>query len=104
MAKRDRLSDDAMTTFLSAHPGWAATDNAPWALTRTFSFSDYASGIAFVVRVARAADERDHHPDLHVSWGKVRVDWSTHDAGGITGVDAEMAEVTERLYKNEEVS
>jgi 4a-hydroxytetrahydrobiopterin dehydratase len=120
MAKRDKLSDDAIQAFLLGHPGWTVRDTTvpsmsgdparpsgaesagPRALSRSFSFNDYASGIAFVVRLAFAAERRDHHPDLAVHWGKVRVDWSTHDAGGITEVDAEMAGVTETLYKGEE--
>jgi 4a-hydroxytetrahydrobiopterin dehydratase len=113
MAKRDKLSDEAIKMFLSAHPGWTVREMAPpsttgaettgpLTLSRSLSFSDYASGIAFVVRLAFAAERRDHHPDLHVHWGKVRVDWSTHDAGGITEVDTEMAVVTDALYKGEE--
>jgi 4a-hydroxytetrahydrobiopterin dehydratase len=51
------------------------------------------------VRLAFAAEKRDHHPDLHVLWGRVRVDWSTHDAGGITALDTELAEIADRIYQ-----
>jgi 4a-hydroxytetrahydrobiopterin dehydratase len=109
MSNRDKLTDDAIAAFLSSHPGWAcegasgpARDAMSAAglqsLVKTFSFKDYASGIAFVVRLAFAAEKRDHHPDLAVHWGKVRVTWSTHDSGGVTGVDTEMAEIADRLY------
>jgi 4a-hydroxytetrahydrobiopterin dehydratase len=112
MGNRDKLTDDAIAAFVLSHPGWtcegasgaqsdamsAAGLQAFQALVKTFSFKDYASGIAFVVRLAFAAEKRDHHPDLAVHWGKVRVTWSTHDAGGVTGVDTEMAEVADRLY------
>jgi 4a-hydroxytetrahydrobiopterin dehydratase len=99
MANRDKLSDEALETFLTAHPEWTKTDSEPPSLSRTFIFGNYAAGIAFVVRLAFAAEKRDHHPDLHVYWGKVRVDLSTHDAGGITALDTELAEASERLYK-----
>ena len=94
---RAKLSDEAVSAFLSAHPGWSRLGEP--ALSKTFSFRDYAAGIAFVVRLAFAAEKRDHHPDLHVHWGRVRVDWSTHDAGGITAVDIEMAETADRIYQ-----
>ena len=109
MGNRDKLIDDAIAAFLSSHPGWACegASGAPSAamsaaglkaLVKTFSFKDYASGIAFIVRLAFAAEKRDHHPDLAVHWGKVRVTWSTHDAGGVTALDTEMAEAADRLY------
>src|SRR5690348_5075895 len=80
MSKRDRLSDDAIATFIASHPGW---ERAGERVERTFSFPDYGAGIGFVMRVALAAERRDHHPDILLSWGKVRVSWSTHDAGGV---------------------
>lgn len=96
MSKRDKLSSEGIAAFLTGHSEWT---NEGGAIARTFAFEDYASAVAFAVRVAFAAEKRDHHPDLHVSWGKVRVQWSTHDAGGVTEVDTEMAEVTEKVYK-----
>jgi 4a-hydroxytetrahydrobiopterin dehydratase len=99
MANRDKLPDEAVGAFLSANPGWSRLSEPGPALSKTFSFKDYAAGIAFVVRLAFAAEKRDHHPDLQVHWGRVRVDWSTHDAGGITEVDVEMAAVADRIYQ-----
>jgi 4a-hydroxytetrahydrobiopterin dehydratase len=96
MSKRERLSEQAVEGFVSSHPGWAREGSA---LAKTFTFDDYAAGIGFVVRIGFAADKRDHHPDLHVGYCKVKVSWSTHDAGGITGLDTEMAELSERLGK-----
>jgi 4a-hydroxytetrahydrobiopterin dehydratase len=96
MSKREKLSDEAIGAFLGAHPGW---ERAEGALARTFAFDSYAAGIAFVVRVGFAAEARDHHPDLAVGWRKVRVAWSTHDAGGVTALDTEMAELTEQLAR-----
>ena len=64
---------------------------------RAFEFNDWASTLGFVVKLGVVAEGRDHHPDLQVSWGKVRVAWSTHDRGGITSWDTSLAEETERL-------
>ena len=43
------------------------------------------------------AEKRDHHPDVLVGWGKARVLWTTHDAGGITQLDLDLAEATDKL-------
>jgi 4a-hydroxytetrahydrobiopterin dehydratase len=97
--KREKLSDEAVEAFLAAHAGWTKEAGAALALARTYSFEDYAAGIAFAVRVGFAAEARDHHPDLHIGWRRVRVVWSTHDAGGITALDTEMAERTDQLAR-----
>jgi len=106
MGKREKLSDQAIAAFLGSHPGWERVPGAdpesphpPGALVRTFAFDDYAAGIAFAVRVGFAAEARDHHPDLLVGWRRVRVAWSTHDAGGVTALDTEMAERTDALAR-----
>jgi 4a-hydroxytetrahydrobiopterin dehydratase len=98
MGTRQRLSDEVVEAFLAGHPGWARAGGAE-ALSRTFSFDDYAAGIAFAVQVAFAAEARDHHPDIHIGWRRVQVAWSTHDAGGITALDVEMAERTDQLAR-----
>ncbi|MFS8068623.1 MAG: 4a-hydroxytetrahydrobiopterin dehydratase [Byssovorax sp.] len=95
MSKREKLSDEAVMAFVANHPGWERADDA---LVRTFAFSDYGAGIAFVVRVGFAAEKRDHHPDLVVRYRKVEVRWTTHDAGGITATDIEMAELCDRVH------
>jgi len=96
MSNREKLSEQAVSAFVSSHPGWAATGSA---LVKSFAFSEYADGISFAVRVGFAAEKRDHHPELHVGYCKVQVAWSTHDAGGITSLDIEMAELSDRLHK-----
>lgn len=96
MGKRERLSDEAIAAFTAERAGWAAEGGA---LVKTFDFDDYAAGIAFVVRLGFAAEARDHHPDLHVGWRKVRVAWTTHDRGGVTGLDAEMAILSDQIHK-----
>ena len=67
-------------------------------LTRTFEFGNFAQAMAFAVHVGEAADAADHHPEISVSWGRVRVDWWSHDANGVTPRDIALAETTNRLY------
>jgi 4a-hydroxytetrahydrobiopterin dehydratase len=64
---------------------------------KTFSFSRFADGIAFVQRVARAADAADHHPDIDIRYTKVTCALSTHDAGGITAADLALASAIEGI-------
>ncbi len=60
-------------------------------LVREFSFDDFAGALAFVNRVGALAEAANHHPDIHLSWGKVRIALSTHSAGGVTEKDHELA-------------
>ena len=96
MTRQAKLSDEAIGAFLGAHAGWERADGA---LARTFAFDSYGAGIAFVVAVGFAAEARDHHPELVVGWRKVKVAWSTHDAGGVTALDVEMAERSDALAR-----
>lgn len=64
---------------------------------KTFDFSSYWDGVLFASSVARIAEEMDHHPDLLISYQKVTVSVSTHDAGGITALDLDFARRTEEL-------
>jgi 4a-hydroxytetrahydrobiopterin dehydratase len=96
MARRERLTDQAIEAFVASHPGWAREGDV---LIKTFAFERYGSGLAFAVDVGFAAEKRDHHPDLLVTWCKVKVGWSTHDAGGITALDTEMAELSDTLHR-----
>lgn len=100
MSSRDKLTNEGLSAFLSSRVGWFLTApvGAPAALEKIYTFKDYPSGVAFAVRVAFAAERRDHHPNIHLYWGKVHVAWSTHDAGGVTEVDTQMADVTDALY------
>lgn len=96
MPHRSRLDDEAIATFLRAHPGWRVEDGA---LAKDFSFADYGAAVGFTLRVALAAEKADHHPELLLGWGRVRASWSTHDAGGITALDVALAERTDALAK-----
>ena len=71
--------------------GWEEQDNA---LVCEFAFESFPKAIAFVDRLAEAAESANHHPDIDIRYRKVTVRWTTHSEGGITERDREMAERT----------
>ncbi|MDF1504997.1 4a-hydroxytetrahydrobiopterin dehydratase [Roseisolibacter sp. H3M3-2] len=89
MSNPERLSDIAIQRELSSRlPGWSRRGDA---LTKTYQFPAFLDGIAFVQRVAQAAEAMDHHPDVDIRYTKVTCALSTHSAGGITALDLELA-------------
>ena len=93
---RTKLSDAEVQAALTSLPGWGVESGA---IVKTFKFGKFADGIAFVQRVAVEADKLDHHPDIDIRYTKIRVALSTHDAGGITGMDTKLASRVEDLAK-----
>ncbi len=82
-----------------APQGWSRElKNGVYVLTRTFQFENFTQAMAFAARVGEAADAADHHPEITLSWGVVRVDWWSHDEKGVTDRDISLAETTNRLY------
>jgi 4a-hydroxytetrahydrobiopterin dehydratase len=66
-------------------------------LVKTFQFADFVAALAFVNRVGQAAESAGHHPDIDIRYNKVRLALVTHDAGGITVKDFELATEADRL-------
>ena len=85
---RARLDDDAVTTGLAELSGWERVGDE---IVRTFECPDFPAAIAFVVRIGFLAEAKDHHPDLDVRWRRVKVALTTHDLGGISEWDLELA-------------
>ena len=69
-------------------------------LTKTFTFPDFKSALAFVDRVGALAEQQGHHPDVCLSWGKVRLDVWTHKINGLTESDFVLAAKCDRLPRN----
>lgn len=88
------LSAADRAQHLAALPGWAHADDR---LTKTFRFANYYETMAFVNAVAYIAHREDHHPDLSVHYNRVVVEYSTHDAGGVTLNDCICAAKVEAL-------
>jgi 4a-hydroxytetrahydrobiopterin dehydratase len=94
MARPSKLEAAVVDAFLAAHPGW---ERAGGGIAKRFAFADFAAALAFAVKVGCYAEKHDHHPDLELGWGRARVLWSTHDAGGTTQFDLDAAEATDKL-------
>jgi 4a-hydroxytetrahydrobiopterin dehydratase len=88
------LGEPEVAALLIGLPGWAANADA---LEKSFRFQRYARAVAFANLVAWLAEEQDHHPEMQVSYGEVRLRFSTHSAGGITRKDFICAAKLEAL-------
>lgn len=89
-----KLSDDAITSGLAALPGWSREGDT---IVRQFEFDDFVAALGFIAQVGVLAERANHHPELHNVYNRVRIALSTHDAGGITQKDLDLAsEVSER--------
>jgi 4a-hydroxytetrahydrobiopterin dehydratase len=77
---------------------WTEEDGA---LRRTVTFDGYADAVAFTVRVAMEAEKANHHPDLTLGWGKVQIVLTSHDAGGVTDRDRDLAARIDRLVNGD---
>ena len=94
MPPAPKLSDIEIQRALGSLNGWTRKGES---LVKTFAFPTFMSGIAFVDRVAVAAEKMDHHPDLDIRYTKIAVTLSTHSAGGITVHDVNLAREMEKL-------
>ncbi len=67
-------------------------------LTREWTFKDFSNALGFLDRVGAIAEKMDHHPDMHLTdYKEVRVETTTHDAGGLTAKDFELAAAIDEL-------
>jgi 4a-hydroxytetrahydrobiopterin dehydratase len=88
------LSATQVIEKLAGRPFWQlAAPN----IERTVTFADFPAAIAFVNRVAEAAENANHHPDIDIRWNKVHLALSSHDAGGLTERDFKLAGVIDSL-------
>ncbi len=83
-----KLERDAVQAWLEDRDGWKLEGDA---IRKVFTFKSFRSSIVFVNRIATLADDADHHPDVDIRYNKVTLTLSTHDAGGITEKDLELA-------------
>ena len=86
----DRLSDDRRVAALAGLPGWGMVVGRD-AITRSFRFADFNAAFGFMTRAALVAEKLDHHPEWFNVYNRVDVTLSTHDAGGLTELDIELA-------------
>jgi len=88
VARRALLSEDEIVTRLREVGGWSRAGNA---IDRTWTFGDFSEALAFMNKVGALAEAMNHHPDIANSWATVRLTLMTHDKGGLTNLDFDLA-------------
>jgi len=76
---------------VAALPGWTAVPGERAAIARSLTFADFNTAFAFMTRVALRAETMDHHPEWSNVYNRVDILLTTHDAGGVTGLDLRLA-------------
>lgn len=85
-----RLDAAGIDAALASLPGWRRAEGRE-AITRTFVFADFSEAFGFMTRAALAAEAMNHHPDWRNVYNRVEVLLTTHDAGGLTAKDFDLA-------------
>jgi 4a-hydroxytetrahydrobiopterin dehydratase len=98
MARPQRLAPAALAQAVQALPGWTlATDRE--AITRSFRFASFSEAFGFMARAALVAERLDHHPEWFNVYSRVDVTLTTHDAGGLTTRDIELARAMDTIAR-----
>jgi 4a-hydroxytetrahydrobiopterin dehydratase len=90
----EKLTEDQIEARLADAPDWAEVSDE---IQRTFQFPDFRASMAFVDSLAEYAERAEHHPDILIRYNKVTISVSTHDAGGVTVKDFELAHEADRI-------
>jgi len=88
-----KLNPSEIKMALGETPDWKMKGST---ITRTFEFDDFAEAMKFVNRVAKLAEKANHHQDIDIRYSRVTLVLSTHDAGGLTAKDFDLAEKIDR--------
>jgi len=91
-----------MAMDLQPPPGWTLDDDGA-ALVRSYRFADFSQAFAFLTRVAAHAEAVDHHPEFTSVWNRVDFRLTSHDAGGVTERDADLARAIDGLVELEKM-
>ena len=90
----DLVEDEELESFLKKVPEW---DHEGKTIVRVVEFDEFMEGIDFVNAVAEIAEEAEHHPDIDIRWCTITVSLTTHDAGGLTEADFDVARKVDTL-------
>jgi len=91
-----KLNDAERNTLATVIPRWSAVSGKD-AIERELTFKDFVGAWGFMTQVALLAEKLDHHPNWSNVWNTVRIELSTHDAGGLTGKDIRLAQAIDAL-------
>ena len=89
------LSEEEFAPLLAQLEGWEVRDGLR--LRKSYKFKDFVEALDFVNRVGRVAEEQGHHPDLHLYWGRVDVELTTHKINGLSSSDFVVAAKIDRV-------
>ncbi len=87
----EKLIGDKRAEALAELPGWAEEADSD-AISRTFIFADFNEAFGFMARAALVAEKMNHHPEWFNVWATVKIDLTTHECGGLSRLDFELAE------------
>ena len=96
MTRPARLDVAAVQALMTSLPGWALAADGK-SISRRFKFADFDATMSYVNRLAAVANRHDHHPDLKVGYNYCEVLFTTHDADGLTELDATCARAAQQL-------
>ncbi|MBR1123273.1 4a-hydroxytetrahydrobiopterin dehydratase [Bradyrhizobium lablabi] len=99
----ERLTAEARTAALLELSGWSEVSGRE-AITKTFTFKDFNEAFGFMSRAALVAEKKDHHPEWRNVYKTVEVVLATHDAGGVTRLDIELAKAMNSIARQFGVS
>ncbi|MCL5103235.1 MAG: 4a-hydroxytetrahydrobiopterin dehydratase [Armatimonadetes bacterium] len=88
------LNREEAMEMIGEAAGWEIVGNK---IERTFKFPNFVEAMRFANGITEIAEKENHHPDLHISWGKVRIELSTHSIGGLSNNDFIVAAKINRL-------
>lgn len=94
----ERLSAEARKSALAELPGWSEAPGRE-AIGRTFTFKDFNEAFGFMSRAALVAEKSDHHPEWKNVYKTVEVVLATHDAGGVTRLDIDLAKAMNAIAR-----
>lgn len=94
----EQLSQAEREDALEGLPEWEHQEGRD-AITRSFTFDDFSQAFAFMTQVALLAEKSDHHPEWSNVWNRVDILLTTHDAGGLSGRDIDMAQAIDALVE-----
>lgn len=94
MSRPQKLDDAGIFAGLATIPTWTRKGDS---IVKTFAFAKFLDGIAWVDKVALAAERLDHHPDLNIRYNKITATLATHSAGGLTQFDFDLAREMDQL-------
>ena len=94
----EQLSQAEREEALEGLPEWDHRAERD-AITRSFTFDDFSQAFAFMTQVALLAEKSDHHPEWSNVWNRVDILLTTHDAGGLSGRDIDMAQAIDALVE-----